>query len=687
MSNGPFSRTQRLGRFAAGQVRRAGIMQRTSYVCFGACLFVLASVGIPTRIVAQHPPDATQLAALQQTSTELSAKISSLRQPPQTETLQQQQSWADAAVYAKAAEWMLRHNEFFKPDYKNQLEQVLTTGRVLVDRLQESGAEPESRSGTRIHGYVSRIDGSVQPYALSLPADWTPDSRERRPLHLVLHGRANQMNEVNFITRFHQKPVPESQTWVQLDVYGRGNNAYRWAGETDVFEALDDVQRRYRIDEDRITLRGFSMGGAGAWHLGMHHPHRWCSVGPGAGFVDFYKYQNRDAQLPAWQHATLGIYDTVDYAMNAANVPVCTYGGENDPQLAASTTMAAEADALGIDLKVIVGPGMGHKFDAESRREFMKFHEKYSAAGRPAYLARKSIRFTTKTLKYNSCDWLTIEELGQPYVPATIEANVTDDGDVEIFTENVTAFRIYRDVGRDVVVDGVRLPCRIAADGLLPDVYYRQTGDGWELLNYEDSRAFTANADLNKRHGLQGPIDDAFMERFVCVVGTGKPWNAATHEWSLRELERFRRDWDLWMRGSVPVIKDTELTDQMVKDCHVVLFGDPGSNSVLAKFLPELPVEWTAETLTVGPQTWVADSHVLNMVYPNPWHPRRYVVVNSGFTVRDADFRASNSWLFPKLGDIAVRKIRNRDVETAIDDWSDVVWASIFNSHWKLATP
>src|SRR5207245_1142766 len=40
-----------------------------------------------------------------------------------------------------------------------------------------------------------------------------------------------------------KKPGPQpGDDWhdfVRLDIYGRGNNAYRWAGETDVLEAID----------------------------------------------------------------------------------------------------------------------------------------------------------------------------------------------------------------------------------------------------------------------------------------------------------------------------------------------------------------------------------------------------------------------------------------------------------------
>ena len=158
-----------------------------------------------------------------------------------------------------------------------------------------------------------------------------------------------------------------------------------------MFEALADVERRFRIDNRRITLWGFSMGGAGAWHLGLHHPSRWSSVGPGAGFVDFYKYQEQTQQRPDHQHRTLSIYDVVPYALNAFNVPVCTYGGEIDKQLLASTTMVARAKRLGVPIKLLIGPGTGHRFHPDSFKEFMAFHQDHALKGRRPYPGRTDI--------------------------------------------------------------------------------------------------------------------------------------------------------------------------------------------------------------------------------------------------------------------------------------------------------
>jgi hypothetical protein len=42
------------------------------------------------------------------------------------------------------------------------------------------------------------------------------------------------------------------------------------------------------------------------------------------------------------------------------------------------------------------------------------------------------------------------------------------------------------------------------------------------------------------------------------------------------------------------------------------------------------------------------------IVYPNPLNPRRYVVINSGHTFGEDDFRGTNAWLYPRLGDYSV---------------------------------
>lgn len=592
-----------------------------------------------------------------------------------------EQALADAAVFAKAVEWILRHKEFYKPNYVDQTRQVLKLGSERVEQLTKDQMPWQNRVGSTVMGYVSKVDGSVQPYALTLPEGVDPKSGKRWPLHVKLHGRAGTMNEVNFITRYEAKDLPKGQTWIQLDVFGRTNNAYRFAGETDVFEAIADVQSRYRIDDKRITLWGFSMGGAGAWHLGLHHPSEWASVGAGAGFVDFYKYQNQKEKLPPYQDQTLTIYDAENYALNAANVPLITYGGELDKQLAASTTMVEAAKKRDVEIPLIIGKGMGHKFSPEGFEKFMAFHAEHNQAGRPRYPGAKKIRFITYTVKYNKCDWLTIHEMNFQYQPATVEGEVTKEGVLKLTTKNVAVMSISREVAEEIEIDGNRLPLQSAAEGLLPDVYFERGKKGWTVLDYDDSRRFMGNPGPNKRHDLQGPIDDAFMQPFVCVQGTGTPWSNEQNDWAKWTLARFDREFDKWMRGKIPVIQDDDLTDEILQNKNLILFGDPGSNKILAKILDKLPIGWTKDAIRVGGRSWDPKQHGLSLIYPNPLNPRRYVVINSGHTFHEKDFKASNAWLFPRLGDIAVQRFEKMP-KGGYDE--TIEWAALFHSGWLL---
>ena len=72
-----------------------------------------------------------------------------------------------------------------------------------------------------------------------------------------------------------------------------------------------------------------------ARHLGLHRPDQWCVVSPGAGFTTTHGYAPKDKvpdKLPAYQESCLRIYDAIDYAENAYDVPIVAYSGEDDKQ-------------------------------------------------------------------------------------------------------------------------------------------------------------------------------------------------------------------------------------------------------------------------------------------------------------------------------------------------------------------
>src|SRR5262249_24602118 len=153
--------------------------------------------------------------------------------------------------------------------------------------------------------------------------------------------------------------------------------------------------------------------------------------------------------------------------------------------------------------------------------------------------------------------------------------------------------------------------------------------------------------------GLQGPIDDAFMDAFIMVKPTGMALDAKTGEWVEKEMKHATDHWRKQFRGDAPVKKDTEITDADIKNNNLILWGDPQSNAVLAKIAEKLPIKWTDKGITVGKETYKSGENVPVLIYPNPLNPSKYVVINSGFTYREYDY-LNNARQAPKLPDYAV---------------------------------
>jgi hypothetical protein len=127
------------------------------------------------------------------------------------------------------------------------------------------------------------------------------------------------------------------------------------------------------------------------------------------------------------------------------------------------------------------------------------------------------------------------------------------------------------------------------------------------------------------------------------------------------------------MRGSLPVKSDTEVTEADVRDRHLILFGDPGSNSWIAKALPNLPLTWTRDEVSLGGLTKPSKDHAPAFICSSPLAPDRYLVINSGHTFHEAEFAAFNYLLFPRMGDWAMIKIDPKE-EVLSSGYFDEAW-------------
>src|SRR5262249_14087934 len=260
------------------------------------------------------------------------------------------------------------------------------------------------------------------------------------------HGRGEKLTELSFI---NQRETSRGEftppNAFVLHLYGRYCCANKFAGEVDLFEAYENARKHYPIDENRLVIRGFSMGGAACWQFAVHYPGFFCAAAPGAGFsetADFLKvFQNEKVQ-PAWYEQKLWHwYDCTDYALNLFNLPTVAYSGEIDQQKQAADMMAKALEKEGMTLTHIIGPKTGHSYEKNSKEEVNRRID--ALAERRRDLVPSKVNFATYTLRYNRCLWVTIDAVDEHWKRAQVTTEILADGtSVMVHQDNVAAFTL-----------------------------------------------------------------------------------------------------------------------------------------------------------------------------------------------------------------------------------------------------
>jgi hypothetical protein len=591
----------------------------------------------------------------------------------------------DVRIYYKAVHDALVYNEIFVKEEIPRAKVLLTEGRRRAEELLGEQASWTLKSGPVAFGYTSRIDGSVQPYGLIIPGSYASEGKAKYRLDIWFHGRGENLSELNFIDQRGRQigEFAPPDTFV-LHPYGRFCNANKLAGEVDTFEAIESLKRRYRIDDDRVSVRGFSMGGAAAWHFAVHYSDRWFAANPGAGFSETPRFLNvfqKEQLAPTWYEKQLWqMYDCNGCAANLLHCPTVAYSGEIDNQKQAADVMAEALKAEGIDLMHVIGPKTPHRYEPGAKREVEARMNSLAVNGREPL--PRSVALVTYSLKYNRMNWVTIDALGEHWAKAEVRGRIAGRSAVDLRSQNVTALTLDMPAGFapfeltqpvSLSIDGDRLEAPRPASDHSWRVQLHHEPSGWKL-------GLETESGLRKRHELQGPIDDALMDSFVFIRPTGASSHKAVAAWAKSEQQRAVERWRRQFRGEARVKDDKDLTDADIASSNLVLWGDPESNSVLKRIADRLPIRWGAQKIEAGSLSLSSDDHTLIAIYPNPLNPNRYVVLNSGFTYREYD-DLNNARQVPKLPDWAIVDVRTPPNSRFP---GKVAAADFFGESWEL---
>ncbi|HRQ89031.1 MAG TPA: hypothetical protein PLA50_09550, partial [Bacteroidia bacterium] len=179
----------------------------------------------------------------------------------------------------------------------------------------------------------------------------------------------------------------------------------------------------------------------------------------------------------------------------------------------------------------------------------------------------------TPTLRYGRYDWLRLTGLESHWTTASAKAEWDREKNlVTLELDGITALEIDPGPGHNLATTTVkigsetlRVPNPRATVAALPLIHR----DGCWTWGRPDPRQ------LSKRPGLQGPIDDAFMSRFVVVPPDKESAHPKQARWTAFELEHFRSRWRTLMRGDLPEKRADQIDADDIASANLVLWGDP----------------------------------------------------------------------------------------------------------------
>jgi hypothetical protein len=96
-----------------------------------------------------------------------------------------------------------------------------------------------------------------------------------------------------------------------------------------------------------------------------------------------------------------------------------------------------------------------------------------------------------------------------------------------------------------------------------------------------------------------------------------------------------------WANIDLPIKADTEVTDSLIKDCHILLVGRPATNRLAARLAKALPVRFGTASFTLAGETYAHPQTAVVAAGPSPLAADRSVVIFAGLS-------AESTWMCPR---------------------------------------
>ena len=470
--------------------------------------------------------------------------------------------------------------------------------------------------------YRDEVDGSPQYCRAYLPANYDP--AKKWPLVIQLHGY-NPANPVYVRwwaadSRYAgiDTEFSNHRQVIYMEPHGRGNVSYLGMGDSDVVHAIADAKRLFSVDDDRVYLTGDSMGGWGTWEIANRHPDLFAAIAPVFGGSDYHSRMSEEelAKLSLVDRFLNEKESTWAMADGLLNIPIFVHHGDADQSVNVEYSRWAVRmlQRWGYDVRYQEYPGRSHEaLESQNGNMSIEWFLDHRRNPNPRH-----VRIRSAELRNAVAYWAHVVQAASPLAFVVVDAEVVDRNVIRLDTENVLDITLSPSA---VLVDPAK-PVKVVWNGSAQEMRL-QNGE------LRLTAAVYQPAPLHKNARLPGSTKDFTVTPFAIVIGTVSkdPEMVALCR---KKAEAFLNGWRDWQKQEPRVFEDTAIQDADIAKYSLLLVGGPEANRVTAQLAAKLPLQIATDRITIDGKAFAVKDAAVQMIYPNPLNPDRYVWIAAG---------------------------------------------------------
>jgi pimeloyl-ACP methyl ester carboxylesterase len=499
---------------------------------------------------------------------------------------------------------------------------------LLLDKAGKNGSV--HASGFVRLTYIDPVDNTPQFCRSYVPFNYNP--KQKWALVVMIHGyNGENPVYVNWwsIDQRHNDVV-DKYPIIYIEPHGRGNTSYFGIGDQDVLKCIELAKQKFNIDEDRVYLKGESMGGGGTWNVGTRHPELFAAIAPVYGGWDYHVSMSEDAIAKLSGRALFEneASSNLSHADALLTTPVFVSHGDIDKAVDVSNSryLVKTLQRWGYDIQYHEYPGFGHE-GIEYYGQLIPWFLEHKRNANPA-----KVRVRSADLKYASAHWVRITQLDNPNSFVAAEAEVLVNNTIKLSTENVLEIELTPSAK---LIDPQK-PVKVIWN--VNDIRDAKVVNGKIVLQDKNYKP----AAFRKTPQLAGIISDLTTTPFAVVIGTISKDSMMTKIINTK-AQQFIAYWKNWQKYEPRVFKDTELMEEDLNKYSLILYGGADDNVITKILADKIPLKISSDEIEIAGRKFQAKDAYVQMIYPNPYNPERYISIIGATSSSGMFFYNNNS--------------------------------------------